>query len=149
MRSVPNHRIDDESLKEYFYRGHNKAVLDTIAGGSYGECPYAEIAKKFEKISRNNKSWSTRKSYTWRNTFAVQSTHNPATDEIREEMSQMRTELGLVQKHVTGGAKKINAVNYLSKPPSNDECYYAEDSYVVNEKTGGFRPNAQGLNQDN
>ena len=44
LRSAPNHRIDDESLKEYFYRGHNKAVLDTIAGGSYGECPYAEIA---------------------------------------------------------------------------------------------------------
>ena len=52
FRSVPNHRIDDESLKEYFYRGqddNNKAVLDTIAGGSYGECPYAKIAEKLEK----------------------------------------------------------------------------------------------------
>ena len=36
-----------------------------------------------------------------RNTFAVQSTHNLATDEIREELVQMRTELGLVLKHVT------------------------------------------------
>ena len=47
LRNVPNHRIDDELLKEYLYRGqddNNKAVLDTIAGGSYGECPYAEIA---------------------------------------------------------------------------------------------------------
>ena len=53
-RSVPNHHIDDESLKEYFYRGqdnNNKAMLDSIAGGSYWECPYAEIAKKLEKIS--------------------------------------------------------------------------------------------------
>ena len=36
VRSVPNHRIDDESLKQYFYRGqddNNKAVLDTIVGG--------------------------------------------------------------------------------------------------------------------
>ena len=44
VRSVPNHRIDDESLKEYVYRGqddNNKAVLDTIAGGSYGDCTYA------------------------------------------------------------------------------------------------------------
>ena len=60
LRSVPNHRIDDESLKEYFYRGqydNNKAVLDTIAGGSYGECPYAEIAKKLEKISDENGAW--------------------------------------------------------------------------------------------
>ena len=35
-------------------------------------------------------------------------------------------------------------------PPSpNDECYYAEDTYVVNEQTGGFRPSAQGSNKDN
>ena len=49
-----NHRIDDESLKEFFYRwkdDNNKAVLDTIAGGSYGECTYEEIAEKLEKIS--------------------------------------------------------------------------------------------------
>ena len=69
----------------------------------------------------------------------MQSNHNPAIDEIREEMAQMRTELGLVLKHVTGGAEKINAVNYLAKPPPpNDECYYAEDTYAVNEKTRGF-----------
>ena len=40
VRSVPNHFIDDESLKEYFYWSqddNNKVVLDTIAGGSYGE----------------------------------------------------------------------------------------------------------------
>ena len=109
LRSVPNHRIDDESLKEYFYRGqddNNKAVLGTIAGGSYGECPYVDIAENFEKISRNNKAWSTRKYDTGRNIFAVQSTHNPATDEIREEMAQMRTELGLVLKHVIGVQKR-------------------------------------------
>lgn len=59
LRSVPNHCIDDESLKEYFYRGqsdNNKTILDTIAGGSYGEFPYAYIAEKLEKISRNNKA---------------------------------------------------------------------------------------------
>ena len=51
----------------------------------------------------------------------------------------MRTEFGLVLKHVTGGAEKINAVNYLSKPPpQNDECYYEEDSYAVNEQMGVF-----------
>ena len=54
FRSVLNHRIDDESLKEYFYQRHdynNKAVLDTIEEGSHGECPYDEIVKNIEKIS--------------------------------------------------------------------------------------------------
>ena len=64
-----------------------KAMLDTIEGRSCGECPYAEIAEKLEKISWNNKACSTRKSDTGRKTFAVQSTHNPATEEIREEMA--------------------------------------------------------------
>ena len=45
--------------------------------------------------------------------------------------------------------EKINAVNYLSKPPSNDECYYAEDSYAVNEQKGDFRPSTQVSNKDN
>ena len=39
---------------------------------------------------------------------------------------------------------------YLAKPPPpNDECYYAKDNYAVNEQMGGFRPNAQGSNQEN
>ena len=69
----------------------------------------------------------------------MQSTHNLDPNEIREEMALMRYELGLVLKHVTGGVEKINVANYLSKPPlPNVECYYEEDSYAVNEQTGGF-----------
>ena len=65
-------------------------------------------------------------------------------------MAQMRTELGFVLKHVTRDAEKINAVNYLSKqPPQNDEYYYEEDSYAVNEQMGGSRPSAKGSNQEN
>ena len=40
VKSLPNHRLDDELLKEYFYRGHdhnNNVLLDTIVGGSNGE----------------------------------------------------------------------------------------------------------------
>ena len=38
----------------------------------------------------------------------------------------------------------------MSKPPPpNDEYYYEEDSYEVNEQTGGFRLSAQGSNKDN
>ena len=77
-----------------------------IAGGSYGEFPYADIAEKLEKISRNNKAWRTRNSDTGRNTFALQSTHNLAIEEIREEMAKIRTELGLVLKHITRVQKR-------------------------------------------
>ena len=59
FRGVPNHHINDESLKKYFYWGqddNNKIVLETIVGGYYGEYTYTEIAEKLEKISRNNKA---------------------------------------------------------------------------------------------
>ena len=56
-------------------------------------------------------AWSTRNSYTGKNTFAVEATHNPIAYESKE-MAQMRTKLGLVLKHVTRDANKVNAMNY-------------------------------------
>ena len=51
----------------------------------------------------------------------------------------MRTDLGLVLKHVTSGAEKVNVVNYLTKPPPLvDDFYYEEDFYAVNKQTWGF-----------
>ena len=84
---------------------------------------------------------------TGRNTFSVQATQNPGTDDIREKMDQIRTELGLVLKHVTRGAEKVNAVNYMNKSRMlGDDYYYEEDTYKVNDQTGDFLPNAQGSN---
>ena len=73
MIGVSNQCFNDESLKEYYYRvqdDNNKEMLDSIAGGSYGECTYAEIAEKLEKISHNNKDWITGKSDTRRIIFS-------------------------------------------------------------------------------
>ena len=54
----------------------------------------------------------------------------------------MRTDLRLMLKHVSEGAELVNMVNYLSKPPPlADEYYYEEYTNVVNNQTGGFRPN--------
>ena len=78
------------------------------------------------------------------NTFVVQATRNPTTNEICEEIAQMRTELGFTLKHVNGGVENVNAVNYLTKPPPRaDEYLYEEDSYAVNDQIRGFQPNAQ------
>ena len=110
IRDVPHHRIDDESLKEYFYKGQDenkKEVLDTTANGSDGECTYSEIAEKLDNISCINKSWSTKKSDTRKNTFVVKATKNLDADEIRELTAQMKTELSLVLMHVRGGTKMV------------------------------------------
>ena len=127
LRGIPNHRIDDESLKEYFYRDQDdnkKEVLDIIVGYYYGECTYTKTVEKWVKISHKNKDWSTRKSDTGRNTLAVETTNKSIVDEIHKVMWQIRIGLGFVLKHVTGGAKKINAVNYLMKPPPTSDHYY-------------------------
>ena len=59
----------------------------------------------------------------------MQDIHNSVTNAILEEISQMRTDLGLLLKHVSGGAEKVNVVNYFSRPPlPPDEYYYKEDT---------------------
>ena len=69
-----------------------------------------------------------------RNTFNIQATNNLATDEIHEEMAQMRIERGLVLKRVDEGAEKVNALNYLMRPPpSVEEYYYEEDVYAMDD----------------
>ena len=45
-------------------------------------------------------------------------------------MDQIIIDLGLVLKHVTEGAEKVNVVKYLDKPPALvDEYYYEKDYY--------------------
>lgn len=103
---------------------NDKAVLDTNKCCSYGECTYAEIAEKLEKISHNYKAWSTRKSaFGWK-TIVVQATYNTTIDENREKIAHMSTKLGLVLKYVSGGTDKMNVVNYFAKPPPPVNEYY-------------------------
>lgn len=74
---------------------------------------------------------------TGRKNFTVKDTNNEATDEIHKEMAQMRIQLGLVLKHVTGRVEKVIAVNYLTRPPPLVEEYYCEeDVYAMNDWGG-------------
>lgn len=97
VRSIPNHRKDDESLKEYFYKGwddNGKAMLDNIPGGSYGECIFEEIIEKLEKISRNNKH-CTLESQTLVEAISIQVAPSQSNDDSQEDMTQVSTYLGL------------------------------------------------------
>ena len=85
-------------------------MLDSIIDGSDGACTYTGIARKLDNISQNNKVWRTRKMESRSNTFVVEGINNPTTYEIFEKMGQIKTELGLVLKHVSGGAEKVNAL---------------------------------------
>lgn len=92
-----------------------------------------------EKISGNNKAWTTTKSDTRKTNFAVQDTNNPSTDEMHEELPHIRNEVVFILKHINGGAKKVNVVYYLTKPPPpTNEYYYEEDIYAVNDHTWDF-----------
>lgn len=69
----------------------------------------------------------------------VEATNNSTTGDIQEEISQIRTELGLVIKNVSGGAEKVNAVNYFDKPPLPlDEYYYKKRHICSLWADGGF-----------
>lgn len=111
-------------------------MLDTIAGISYRECTYGKIADKLENISHHNKGWSTRKSNTRRNTFAVEATNNQSAHEISEEMAQIRR-FGFFLKHVSRPIEKVNTLKYFTRPPPPTEKYYDEvDAYEVNLRQG-------------
>lgn len=80
----------------------------------------------------------------------MQASDNLVAHEISKEMSQTITKLGLVLKHVTGGAWNVNVMTYLTKPPPPaDEYSYEEDTYAMNDKSTSFLPNAQGSNYEN
>lgn len=46
----------------------------------------------------------------------------------------MTTKMGLVLKRVSGGAEKVNVVNYLTKTlQPTEKNYYEEDVYTMND----------------
>lgn len=97
-----------------------------------------------DKLYLNNKAWNTRKSDNWRNTFVVQDTYNLATNEIREEMGYMWTELGLVLKYVNGGGREdewSDLFDYTST--TSGVVLLWEDVYAVHDQKRGFWQNAK------
>ncbi|TMW98728.1 hypothetical protein EJD97_003563, partial [Solanum chilense] len=141
VRSVPNNHIDDESLKENFYRGkydNNKVVLDIIADFSYGECTYAEIVEKMEKISHNNKAWRIRKSNIGRDTFAAQMAR------VEDMLQKMRRRFATSDEHsnkmrgdLANIGQKVDAHAISIK---HLELHMAQLSATVNPRQPGTLP---------
>uniref|UniRef100_M1E184 Integrase core domain containing protein n=1 Tax=Solanum tuberosum TaxID=4113 RepID=M1E184_SOLTU len=69
--------------------------------------------------------------------FVVQVAPTQSNGDIREEMAQLRIEVGLVLKHVSENAEKVNVVNYYNRAPPVDEHIYNEDVNLVNDQTKG------------
>uniref|UniRef100_M1DIJ0 Integrase core domain containing protein n=1 Tax=Solanum tuberosum TaxID=4113 RepID=M1DIJ0_SOLTU len=64
-----------------------------------GSAGAIEIVGKLEKISKNDKAWSTKTLATTKSMFSIQATPNYSNNDISEEMTTLRTEVSLVLKH--------------------------------------------------
>uniref|UniRef100_M1DKL1 Integrase core domain containing protein n=1 Tax=Solanum tuberosum TaxID=4113 RepID=M1DKL1_SOLTU len=59
---------------------------------------------------------------------------------MRQKVAQLRTDVGLVLKHLVLGAEKFNAVNYQNRAPPRDDYGYEEDAYYVHDQTEVSEP---------
>lgn len=66
-RSVPDHKITNNSIEEIFYRAlyeNCKVVAGTITKGPFLNCTFVEVAQRLERVAKTNRAWDTRESTT-------------------------------------------------------------------------------------
>ena len=105
VKGIPNRYTDDKSLKYYFYKVedvNNKVVLDILLVAPMGYTRTLISYKSWRTYRTTINPGALESKILGKKTFAVQATNNKTAYKRREELVQMRTELGLVIKHVSG-----------------------------------------------
>lgn len=146
LRSVPDHRITEDSLHKIFYGAlddNGKAMADTIIRGSFMDYTYVETAQRLEKVAKTNRAWGTRDSKTTRSSFSIGT--NPKqvklNQEVFQEPARININIGLLMKQKQ---ERVNLVSYQGSAPGYDDYNYEEDACYVNEQMEGFRTNDLG-----
>lgn len=113
FRIILDHKITNDSLLETLYRpldDNNKAVTETITGGSFTNCTFRKAAQRLEKVTKTNRVWGIRDTEMTRRSFSISTNLEQAkiNHDVLQELAPISTIIGLLIKQ---NQERVNAVS--------------------------------------